>query len=466
MPITNAELNQKTTDFIAANRESFVEDLAKLIAFRSVQGPAAPGAPFGEGVRAALDAAQALAAGMGFATHNCEGYLVYADLPGQEEGHIATITHLDVVPEGEGWHSDPYTLVEKDGWLLARGTADDKGPAVLTLYLAKFFRELGLPLRYGLRILLGGNEETGMEDVDYYLQNYPQPLFCFSPDAEFPVSYGEKGLYSGDFISAPLTDGNILDFSGGIASNVVPDRAACLVKADPAALPAAPHITITEEKGGARLSAQGVGGHAAMPENTLNAIGLLVNYLLDNRLCIPAEEAFLQLLRRLHSATDGSGLGIDCRDEVFHSLTCIGGTIKLAEGRLVQNINIRFPTSATSKQLTEQLTTAAAAVQATVAVERGEEPFYINPDSPLVQTLLAVYNEVTGENGKAFTMGGGTYARHFANAVSYGPEKPNLQTPDFVGDMHGANEGARLDDLMEALRIYILAVWRLQAVDF
>ena len=466
MEITKQQLHDKITAFIDANRENYVKDLAHLLSFRSVQGPAAPGAPFGPEVRDALLAAQKMADGMGFATHNCEGYMVYADLPGQEEGHIATITHLDVVPEGNGWNSDPYTLVEKDGWLIARGTADDKGPALLTLYMAKFFRELGVPLRYGLRILLGGNEETGMEDVDYYLQNYPQPLFCFSPDAEFPVSYGEKGLYSGDFISAPLTDGKMLAFNGGIAGNVVPDRAACLLKADPAALPAAPRITITEEDGHALLSAQGIGGHAAMPENTLNAIGLLVNYLLDNRLCAPAEESFLQLLRRLHSVTDGSGLGIACRDDVFQGLTCIGGTIKLEDGRLTQNINIRFPTTITSEELTGKLSDEAAAAGAVFTAARGEKPFYIDPDSPLVQTLLSVYNEVTGENGKAFTMGGGTYARHFANAVSYGPEKPGLQPPAFVGDMHGANEGANLENLMEALRIYILAVWRLQEIDF
>ena len=93
-------------------------------------------------------------------------------------------------------------------------------------------------------------------------------------------------------------------------------------------------------------------------------------------------------------------------------------------------------------------------------------PFYIPADSPAIRTLIDTYNEVTGEDKEPFTMGGGTYARHFPFAVSFGPEHTDIPLPDFAGPMHGANEGANFDKMIEALKIYILALLRLQELEF
>ena len=93
-------------------------------------------------------------------------------------------------------------------------------------------------------------------------------------------------------------------------------------------------------------------------------------------------------------------------------------------------------------------------------------PFYIDAGSPAIQTLINTYNEVTGENQKPFTMGGGTYARHFPYAVSFGPEHSDMVLPEFGGPMHGANEAAPIDKLLEALKIYIIALLRLEEIDF
>ena len=86
-------------------------------------------------------------------------------------------------------------------------------------------------------------------------------------------------------------------------------------------------------------------------------------------------------------------------------------------------------------------------------------------DSPAIQTLITTYNDVTGENKKPFTMGGGTYARHFPYAVSFGPEHTDIELPEFAGPMHGANEGTPFEKLIEALKIYILALLRLQEIE-
>ena len=335
---------------------------------------------------------------------------------------------------------------------------------MLCLYALKFLKEHNVPLKYGVRALLGANEETGMEDVEYYLKNYPAPDFCFSPDAEFPVCNGEKGGFNGYLVSKKLENGNILEFTGGVAHNVVPDRASCLVKADFASLSEREGITLEEENGAVRIRGWGKGGHAAMPQNTVNSIGLIVNYLLDNHLVTADEEEFLTYLRKLHSNTDGSGVGIAASDDAFDPLTIIGGMIELKDGRLWQDVDSRFPTSITGEEIKARLEAASEGC-ATVEEATWRVPFYISADAAPIQALIETYNEVTGEDAKPFTMGGGTYARHFPKAVSFGPERLDTVLPEFGGPMHGANEAANIAQLMQALKIYILAILKLESIE-
>ena len=296
--------------FAENNRDNILRDITRLVAVPSVEGTPEPGAPFGKGPKAALDKALEIAAELGLDTHNAEGYIGWAQTGPIADGqkYLATITHTDVVPEGNGWDADPYTVRVRDGWLLGRGVSDDKGPMIVTLYALKFLKEQGYQLRYPIRAIVGDNEETHMNDVKYYLENYPAPVFCFTPDAEFPVCNGEKGHFGGKIVS-PVCNGVIAEFEGGVANNAVPDRASALVKTDIRKLKNAPNITLEPEGDGVRVRGWGKSGHAAMPEGTVNAIGLVADYLLDNGLCNDAERAYLEALRKLHSSTAGTGLG-------------------------------------------------------------------------------------------------------------------------------------------------------------
>ncbi len=459
-------LNQKIDAFIAENTEKILQDIGALVAVDSVEGTPEEGAPFGKGPRAALDKTLELAANMGLATRNCENYIGYAELAGKDpEKYLATICHVDVVPVGNGWTGDPFQMRVKDGWLLGRGVSDDKGPMVVTLYALKFLKEQGYELRYPIRALVGDNEETHMKDVEYYLKNYPAPVFCFTPDAEFPVCNGEKGHFGASIVS-PVCNGVILDIEGGVANNAVPDRASALVRTDIRSLKNAPNITLEPaEDGCVRVRGWGKSGHAAMPEGTLNAIGLVVDYLLDNGLCNEAERAYLEALHKLHVSTAGTGLGMDCADGPFGPLTVIGGRIFMKEGRMVQTMDSRFPTCTNGETIAQQVRNALGQGAQLQDVDAAE-PFYIAADSPAIQACISTYNEVTGENATPFTMGGGTYARHFPYAVSFGPEHEDMVLPEFGGPMHGANEAAPIDKLLEAVKIYILALLRLEEIDF
>ena len=459
----NINLNE-IDSFIAENRENILRDISRLVKIPSIEGEPAPDAPFGREPKRALELGLEIAGELGLEHRNCENYIGYAELPGESEKYISTITHLDVVPVGNGWVEDPFTMREKEGYIIGRGVMDDKGPSVVCLYALKYLKEKKVPLRYTVRALLGSNEESGMLDVDYYLKNYPAPVFCFSPDSDFPVCNGEKGIFHGEIVSnVPLE--KITAIHGGFAPNAIPDRAEATVKFD-GALPAeTENVKVSAGDGVLHISAFGKGGHASTPAGTLNAIGVLVNYILENGLCSRSEAEFLSVLKKLHDATDGSAIGVAADDGKFSPLTIVGGMIGIRDGRIHQSLDSRYPTNTCGEKIVSIIREAAGDT-AEVTLRSDNPPFYISPDSPEIRICIDTYNDVTGEHAELYTMGGGTYARDFPNAVSFGPEHPERPAPAFAGPIHGVDEAASVADLMEALKIYIVTLIRLQEVDF
>lgn len=453
-------------EFIEKNKGNILRDIARLIAVPSEEGKPVPEAPFGAGPRAALNMAFDICRENDLCTGDAQGHIGWAELPGADpEKYLAAITHLDVVPAGNGWDADPYTLRVKDGWLLGRGVMDDKGPAVICIYALKYLKESGKALRYPIRILFGTNEETDMGDIEYYKKHFSMPVFCFTPDAEFPVCNGEKGIYECSLVSKPM-QGKILAFKGGTATNAVPDYAEALIDAPAGIFLPMEYITIDpDENGHTWIRGQGVSAHASTPENGRNAIGLVVDYLLSNGICDEDETACLRVLQKLHSKTDGSGIGLAADDGRFTPLTVVGGTISMEDGVITQSVDCRYPTNLNASMIDTILQKACGDVL-TVRDSCTEEPFYLSPELPAVRALIDTYNEVSGESREPFTMGGGTYARHFPLAVSFGPEHTDIPRPSFAGAIHGANEGAPWDKLLEALKIYILALERLEELDF
>ena len=458
----NQALLQDIAAFAEENRAAVVRDIGRVVAINSVEGQPEPGAPFGPGTRDALDEALTIARQLGLEATNCSGYMGYASVGGDGDKYLATISHLDVVPVGEGWTGEPFEMREREGWILGRGVLDDKGPSILCLYALKYLKDRNVPLRYPVRALLGTHEENGMADLTYYLAHYPAPLFCFSPDSSFPLVNGEKGIFQGR-IRAKLPLGEILDIHGGVAPNVIPNKAEATVRAD--------HLDSTDAvearklaPGVWRLLANGKGGHASLPQGCSNAIGILVDYLLANGVGDENDRRVLESLAKLHRAWDGSLLGVAADDGRFTPLTIVGGVIGVQDGKIVQSVDSRYPTNMSGEALTAAIREALSDV-ADFSALHDAPPFYMPLDKPEVQVCVNAYNAVTGENAKPFTIGGGTYARHFPNAVAFGPEHPERPAPDFAGTIHGADEAACIDWLIEALQVYILALIELEKLN-
>ncbi len=319
-----------------------------------------------------------------------------------------------------------------------------------------------MKLPYTIRFLFGTNEETGMNDVPYYRERYADPAFLFTPDAEFPVCYGEKGGFDATVVSAPIEGGEFLQFEGGSATNAVAGQAFCVVNRIVDNLPEAPGITVTYEEGKTRIDAKGKSAHASTPELGQSAIGLLADYVLANGIGTLKEQEFLRFVQKVVDFPDGSGVGIATADEYFGPLTLNGGTIKLEDGRFTQTLDSRWPTSTTPEEITAAITAITDPMGASFENTLLMVPFLVKPDTAPIQALLSAYNEVTGESREPFTIGGGTYAREFTSGASFGPEMPWIEYPEWAGSMHGPDEAISNEQLQLAFKIYAAALLKLE----
>ena len=156
------------------------------------------------------------------------------------------------------------------------------------------------------------------------------------------------------------------------------------------------------------------------------------------------------------------GIDVDADDMPTKKvrMSIIGGTIGVKDGKFFQTYDSRYPTNTSGKKIADTIREKAGDA-AEVTMVRDDKPFYISLDNPCIRICIDSYNSVTGENAEPYTIGGGTYARDFPNAVSFGPEHPERPHPAFAGPIHGVDEAASLADMLEALKIYILALIRL-----
>ncbi|MCK4689688.1 MAG: M20/M25/M40 family metallo-hydrolase, partial [Candidatus Marinimicrobia bacterium] len=98
--------------------------------------------------------------------------------------------HMDVVPAGDGWDSDPYEVIEKDGVLFGRGTLDNKGPLVSIIIAAEVLKRLGLDKQLKGELLIAALADEEAEDpdgIDYgigYLleEKLINPTYAVVPD--------------------------------------------------------------------------------------------------------------------------------------------------------------------------------------------------------------------------------------------------------------------------------------------
>ena len=450
-------------------KDELIRDIQKWVSIPSVSSGSDGDKPFGPVVAHMLDTALETARDYGFETRNIDYYAGDISM-GSGEQTLGMLAHLDVVPAGEGWTHDPFGGEIADGKIFGRGTIDDKGPALCALYAMRAVRDAGVPLKDGVRLILGCDEEVGMSDMRYYASKLKMPDYGFSPDAEFPVINIEKGgvnvelTYRGE--GEDEAEIPVYQLYAGERPNVVPAHAYAIVGTQKlpcaeiekriAAHAAAVHQKLSVKDlgdGRAEISAEGVLSHGSLPELGVNAASVLLIALKAIGAGAGVRPALDMMTACIGMEPDGASLNIKREDEISHNLSCNLGILRWDGENFSATLDIRYPLCTNEVEILGNIACTVSKYGVHVRRIGGHTPHHVPADHKIVRGLMQVYNELTGDDAKPLAIGGGTYSRMMPNTVAFGVVFPGQEDC-----CHIADEYIDIDSMMQATRIFAHAI--------
>ncbi len=462
---------EKIDAYLEEKRGEMIQDLERLVRIDSQRGPAKEGKPFGEGPAAVLAAAQEMMERCGLAVKNYDNYVVTGDLNDGEK-QLDILAHLDVVPVTKDWTvTEPFEPKIVDGKIYGRGTADDKGPAIAALYALRAIKELGIPMKKNVRLILGSDEECGSGDLFHYYGIEREAPYSFTPDADFPLINIEKGRMEAHF-SAAFADADspalprVKSLKCGDKANVVPGRATLVLEgieedafqaaADLAEREIGVQFTVMEKTGTElRIDVRGQSAHASTPEEGKNALTAALR--LVSRLPLADTEG-VRALRALdelfpYEDTCGKALGIYREEEQSGATTLCFSILDYTPEGLSGTFDARLPVGCTEENTRRPVEELLA--KNGILLQDGDmaAPHCVPGDSPFVKTLLQSYERYTGVKGKPLSTGGGTYVHGLKRGVAFG-----CMTPDVDNHMHGDDEFMVIDRLVMSAKIFADAI--------
>lgn len=458
--------------YIDTHFDEVLKSIIEIIRIKTVKADRAGDAPYGEELKKGLNKVLEIAQGLGFKVKNLDNYIGYAEY-GEGEEYIAILGHIDVVPEGDeaSWSVPPYKGCVVNNQLTARGAIDNKAPIISALYSLKAVVDTHPEFNKRVRIIFGTNEESGDEDIKYYLAREKEPKYAFTPDGRFPVIFSEKGIYTFSFRKKiQWKDSKIVEIKAGTRSNIVPEK--CIAKVRnisketvETALKKMRSLTKAEytvnyEGDTTEIICTGVSAHASSPHKGVNALLGMYKFL---NLIIGKEDAakgFISFISGyIGESSDGEKLGIKTVNEEVGNLTISAGITNILNDELFVKFNIRYPASIDEKTLDLRLKTAGEKEGIVFFKENHNAPLYFEKTRPLVKELQEIYVNVTGRDEEPAALGGGTYAKLMPNTVAFGP---NFK--EYNGKPHSFDECMDLDMLKQGMEIYARAILKLGAL--
>ncbi len=411
-----------------------VKAVSESIRFDSSLSAPLEGMPFGKGAADCLKHFLSLAESMGFETRNYDNYAGEVVFGQGEE--FAVLAHLDVVPAGAGWTKPPFGGLVENGRIWGRGAMDDKGPAIASLFAMKALKDEGFSPKRKIKLIVGCNEECGWKCIEHYKECAHMPDEGFSPDANFPVIYAEKGIYHVKF-HFPVAAGLFTSFSGGERVNMVCDAcesAPVFYDCERAAA-----LGLKFENG--VLKSAGKSAHGSTPEEGVNAILPMLKYYADDESVQRVIDCLFDDVYGLKTLSDETG-----------TLTLSPDVISYENGVLSVLTDIRYPATLPLSAVTEKLNLFGVNYEEV----SHQTPIFNDKKSKLIQTLCAVYDEYTGEQHEPIAIGGGTYARALKRGAAFGPEIDGEEVT-----IHQANEYITIDRIDMMITLYKNALERL-----
>jgi succinyl-diaminopimelate desuccinylase len=314
---------------------------------------------------------------------NVIGYVGRGE-PGAKKLFMAC--HMDIVPPGTGWDTDPFDMVEKDGVVYGRGVLDNKGPLVSSMLAAKIMKQV-----VGDEHIRGELQVSGMSDEE-----------AADPDG---VDYGVHYLMDEKLIDPTFA--------------IIPDIGENMQKIDVA------------EKGRLVLTvtAKGVQAHGSTPHLGVNAINKMAMFLvlLEKYTLNHEKDPILGHcsvnVGEIHGGTAANNVPNECSVDI---------DIRLVPGQTPEGIQKEL------KELSEHV-----ADDFEFSVGNCTLPHAIDPDNILVKSIQQNARGF-GLEPQPFGLGGGTFAKgmnqHGILAVAFGPGDDTA--------FHVANEYLPVDQLL------------------
>jgi len=413
--MTDTLYNTLTDD----EKHAILQTLTSVIAIPSVKGAPVIDAPYGIHTLHALEYMLSLAESHGFTVKNLDGRAGYIEM-GTGEDMLGVLCHLDVVPAGEGWLHDPFILRKEGGRLIGRGINDDKGPAVTIFYSMLRLKKAGYVPPCRIRLILGLDEECGSSCIEHYKSVEELPSFGFTPDADFPAIFAEKGILQ-IVVSGPASA--VMTAAAGERPNMVPGRCEIIIKD-------------TNEK----ITGLGVPAHASKPQLGINAIYEALSQLDSAILEKEALASFF--MKYIGKDTTGSLLISNLIEDISGSLTLNAGILQMNDNGSELTLDIRYPVTADPEEILSAIRGKASAAGLSVRIISHQKPLFRDPQEPLIRTLLTVYEKYVAlapfdaasdidvreksirKPAIPVAIGGGTYARTMPGLVAFGPAFP------------------------------------------
>ena len=461
-------LPSETDDYIDAHVNEMLDDIATLVSYPSVQEDALPNMPFGEPCALVLQKTLEICEQIGMRTKNVDNYCGWAEV-GEGTHLIGVLCHLDVVPEGVGWDTDPYKMEIKDGFIYGRGVSDDKGPAVAAIYAVKALLETNKPLNSRIRLIFGCNEESGWACMDRYKRSEELPDLAFTPDASYPVINTERGI-AHIALSTTLSSGyHKVTLAGGMRANMVPDKASATISGEIDTLKdklnnLPENVTVSLDSDSITLNSTGKSAHGSTPHEGKNAIFALFNVL--SALSLGGDQGDFFYYANLLFAGDivGKSFGLDITDS-SGPLSLNLGIALIGKNEIYPEmtdedckivLDIRYPFSLSLDELVAKIKDKVPALWS-VEIVNSQPHHHVDENSPLVTTLMKVYKDYTKRDDKLLSIGGGTYARAFpSKAVAFGTH--------FIGEneaIHAPNEKKEIANLVLSAKMFATALEKL-----
>ncbi len=437
-----------------------IKTLQKLVQIKTVMDTPVEGGPFGEGNKKCLEETLKICEELGFKVKNLDGYCGYAEV-GEGDELVGIIGHLDVVPEGEGWKYPPYSGEIVDGELWGRGTWDDKGPVVISIYAIKALMDSGFKFNKRVRLIFGCNEESGSLCMEHYLKVDEPISYGVSPDSTFPVIFAEKSINNIELIGRSNENGSVelVYLDAGIVINAVPDK--CIFKLKCGCENClnqtkeklqnyfnANHLNfeLIEKQNELTYTLHGKAAHGSIPQEGINAASYAIVGLNE-----VVKSDFVNFYNQVIGTTiHGEKLGCYAKDE-YGELVVNVGLVHYENNQFSIKMNSRLPFNTTSELMLKQIEKTIQRFPVEAKLLSSSKGFIMDKNSIMIQSLTKAYAEVTNDyQSQPICSAGGTYAREFKNCVAFGPEMEGY------GEIiiHQPNERIQIKAIEDIMKIY------------